>query len=140
MQSHNILKVQFSIFLGRISKLDQNKVGPLGHPINNDHNRIMLSSSTRQAHNKVHVDNFSLPSGNFYALSQASQPSMFGLDLVISWIFSHKLRYVFILTIPLIYLSQVLVHIGGTQMYEISRCRDGTDTDEIDAGLSKLRK
>ena len=81
----------------------------------------MFPLSTRKDHKEVHIDILPLPCGNFYALIQASRPSIFGLDSFTISTFSHKLCYGPFQIIPPIYLLQVAVYLGCTEMNGISQ-------------------
>ena len=76
----------------------------------------MLPARFWKACYKVHFNNIPLPSRMYYSLSQTSRPSVLYFHFLAIWALGNNLRNAFLLAFPSIYLSQIMVQLGGSRM------------------------
>ena len=120
MKAYHFWSVQLCIILCRMSGLYQQEVGLFYHSIDNYSNRIMLCARPWKSYDEVHINYLPLPFWKFYILSQTSIPLVFYFHLPAIRALGNKLNNVLFHTFPPIYLSQIMVHLGGTWRNGIS--------------------
>ncbi|TMW84759.1 hypothetical protein EJD97_024452 [Solanum chilense] len=104
MPSHNISNVESHIILVSVSRLHRDKVGRLSHPVHSDPYGVVLSHSLQKTNHEVHINGIYLPCQNLDHLSKT---------------LGHIFNTVLLHAIPPIDLLNVMIHLGGTWMYQI---------------------
>ncbi|TMW87498.1 hypothetical protein EJD97_019888 [Solanum chilense] len=120
MPSHNLINVESLIVLGFVSRLHRDKVGRLSHHFHNNPYRVMMPPSLRKTNHEVHINGLPFPSWNLNNLSHIAWLKMLCLNLLTIRTLSHILNNVLLHAILPIDLLKIMIHLGGTWMYEIS--------------------
>ena len=121
MPSHNLINVESCIILGSVGRLHIDKVRRLCQPVHNNPYGVMLPPSPRMTNHEVHINGLPFPSWILNNLSKTTRLKMICLNLLTIRTLSHVLCNVILHAIPPIDLLKIMIHLGGTWTYGISR-------------------
>lgn len=126
MPCDNLINVQSRITLSSVSRLQRNKVGRLSNPFKINPYGVMMSHSLRKNNHEVHINGLKFPSWNLNNLIKSNKLDMFCPNMLTIRTFDHIFYNILLHSIPPIYLVKVMIHLGGTWMYGISRTMTST--------------
>ena len=120
MTSKNLINVEIRIILGSVSRLHRDKVGRFSYHIHNNPYGVMFSLSIWKTKNEVHVNGLPFQSWNHNNRSKTLRLKMLYLNLMTIMTLGNIICNVLLHAIPPIDLFKILIHLGGTWMYEVS--------------------
>src|SRR4030066_173949 len=116
MQSDNLLNVDLSQPLHRISNLNRNKVSRFRQPINNDPNRIKTLRRLRKTNHKIHGNTIPFPLRHKQRLQHSRRLLMLYLRFLTHQTSINKLSNTLLHSWPPKQLLQILVHLRCSRM------------------------
>ena len=119
MPPHNLINLETPIILGPECRPHRDKVGRLSHFVHNNQNGVMLYPSPHKTNHEVNVNGLPLPCRNLNHLNETTRLMVLCLNLLTIGTLFHILNNVLLYAIPLIDVLEVMIHLGGTWMYQI---------------------
>src|SRR4030066_1087818 len=116
MQSDNLLNVDLSQPLHRISNLNRNKVSRFRQPINNDPNRIKTLQRLRKTDHKIHGNTIPFPLRHKQRLQHSRRLLMLNLRFLTHQTSINKLNNTLLHSWPPKQLLQILIHLPCSRM------------------------
>src|SRR4030066_1293828 len=116
MQSDNLLNVDLSQPLHRISNLNRNKVSRFRQPINNDPNRIKTLRRLRKTNHKIHGNTIPFPLRHKQRLQHSRRLLMLYLRFLTHQTSINKLSNTLLHSWPPKQFLQILVHLRCSRM------------------------
>ncbi|TMW90353.1 hypothetical protein EJD97_015839 [Solanum chilense] len=121
MSSHNLIDIKSRIILGSVGRLHRDKLSRLSQSANNNPYRFMLYPTSWKKNHEVHINGLPFPCRNLNNLSQTTRLKMSCLDLLKIRKLCNISCNVLLHAIPPIDLPKIMIHLGVTCMYGISR-------------------